>query len=91
MHKNIYTYVIYIQGLIMASYLLIYLVLGWLKEEKEVMFVTRLRQLAASKCDDLALLLTSAVMIRARDCTTAVSDIDQAAGITGIYIVSVYY
>lgn len=41
-------------------------VLEWLKEERGVMFVTRLRQLAASKCDDLALALSSAVMQRVR-------------------------
>ncbi|XP_064075178.1 uncharacterized protein LOC113393698 isoform X2 [Vanessa tameamea] len=54
-------------------------VLGWLKEERGVMFVTRLRQLAASKCDDLALLLATAVMLRARNSTAVVSDVDQAA------------
>ncbi|XP_046974221.1 uncharacterized protein LOC124540580 isoform X2 [Vanessa cardui] len=54
-------------------------VLGWLKEERGVMFVTRLRQLAASKCDDLALLLAAAVMLRARNSTAVVSDVDQAA------------
>ncbi|XP_050356851.1 uncharacterized protein LOC126777788 isoform X2 [Nymphalis io] len=54
-------------------------VLGWLKEERGVMFVTRLRQLAASKCDDLALLLAAAVMLRARNSTGVVSDVDQVA------------
>ncbi|XP_069362511.1 extracellular matrix-binding protein ebh-like isoform X3 [Maniola hyperantus] len=53
-------------------------VLEWLKEERGVMFVTRLRQLAASKCDDLALLLASAVMNRARYNTCHVADADQA-------------
>ncbi|XP_045779996.1 uncharacterized protein LOC123877364 isoform X10 [Maniola jurtina] len=53
-------------------------VLEWLKEERGVMFVTRLRQLAASKCDDLALLLASAVMDRARHTNRIVADADQA-------------
>ncbi|OWR50925.1 hypothetical protein KGM_208597 [Danaus plexippus plexippus] len=44
-------------------------VLEWLKLERAVMFVTRLRQLAASKCDDLALLLATSVMNRLRATT----------------------
>ncbi|CAG9569906.1 unnamed protein product [Danaus chrysippus] len=44
-------------------------VLEWLKLERAVMFVTRLRQLAASKCDDLALLLATCVMNRLRATT----------------------
>ncbi|CAH2099092.1 unnamed protein product [Euphydryas editha] len=59
-------------------------VLEWLKEERAAMFVTRLRQLAASKCDDLALLLASAVMSLARDCTTVLSDIEQAADLKDV-------
>lgn len=40
------------------------------------MFVTRLRQLAASKCDDLALALASAVMDRVRACRPPPRDCD---------------
>lgn len=53
-------------------------VLEWLKLERAVMFVTRLRQLAASKCDDLALLLATSVMNRLRATTV---DQLQAGGI----------
>ncbi|CAH0599086.1 unnamed protein product [Chrysodeixis includens] len=51
-------------------------VLEWLKDERGVMFVTRLRQLAASKCDDLALALASAVMDRVRACSSPPRDSD---------------
>lgn len=41
-------------------------VLEWLKEERGLVFVTRLQQLALSRCHDLALALVSAVMDRVR-------------------------
>ncbi|XP_039761352.1 uncharacterized protein LOC120634668 isoform X3 [Pararge aegeria] len=54
-------------------------VLEWLKEERGLMFVTRLRQLASSRrCDDLALLLATAVMTRVRFTTKIVPDVVQA-------------
>ncbi|XP_059058184.1 uncharacterized protein LOC131851674 [Achroia grisella] len=52
-------------------------VLEWLKEERGVMFVTRLRQLAASKCDDLALMLASSVMDRVRAGIVDLTDVEQ--------------
>ncbi|VVC88934.1 unnamed protein product [Leptidea sinapis] len=53
-------------------------ILKWLKEERGVVFVTRLRQMATSKClSDLALKLTTAVMTRVRACTTLVPDVNQ--------------
>nr|CAB3512299.1 unnamed protein product [Spodoptera littoralis] len=58
-------------------------VLAWLKEERGVMFVTRLRQLAASKCDDLALALCSAVLDRVRACAPPTSD-TEADGIADL-------
>ncbi|XP_022121438.2 uncharacterized protein LOC110997542 isoform X2 [Pieris rapae] len=53
-------------------------ILEWLKEERGVMFVTRLRQMAALKsCVDLALRLATAVMQRTRLCTRRIPDIEQ--------------
>ncbi|KAF9808034.1 hypothetical protein SFRURICE_017206 [Spodoptera frugiperda] len=52
-------------------------------EERGVMFVTRLRQLAASKCDDLALALCSAVLDRVRACAPPTSD-TEADGIADL-------
>ncbi|CAK1595415.1 unnamed protein product [Parnassius mnemosyne] len=52
-------------------------VIEWLKEERGVIFVTRLRQLASSKkCLDLACALVSAVMDRARASATVVTNAD---------------
>ncbi|XP_053619198.1 uncharacterized protein LOC128680224 isoform X2 [Plodia interpunctella] len=54
-------------------------ILEWLKEERGVMFVTRLRHLAASKkCHEIALSLVTAVMDRKRACETLVPDAEQA-------------
>ncbi|KAL0810132.1 hypothetical protein ABMA28_010928 [Loxostege sticticalis] len=53
-------------------------ILEWLKEERGVMFVTRLRQLATSKCGDLAVLLVTAVMDRVRASTVLVPDNEQS-------------
>ncbi|CAB3233050.1 unnamed protein product [Arctia plantaginis] len=53
-------------------------ILEWLKEERGVMFVTRLRQLASSKdCKDLALELASSILDRVRACLDPPID-DQA-------------
>ncbi|XP_047516776.1 uncharacterized protein LOC125057245 isoform X2 [Pieris napi] len=53
-------------------------ILEWLKEERGVMFVTRLRQMAALKsCVDLALRLATAVMQRTRLCIRRIPDIEQ--------------
>ncbi|XP_045525425.1 uncharacterized protein LOC123714858 isoform X2 [Pieris brassicae] len=53
-------------------------ILEWLKEERGVMFVTRLRQMAALKsCVDLALRLATAVMQRKRLCIRRLPDIEQ--------------
>lgn len=63
-------------------------VLEWLKEERGVMFVTRLRQLTASKCDDLALSLSSAVMERVRaSAAPADADAEPPADVKGNIIV----
>ncbi|XP_013190936.1 uncharacterized protein LOC106135241 [Amyelois transitella] len=54
-------------------------ILEWLKEERGVMFVTRLRHLAASrKCHEIALALSSAVMHRVRASETVIPDAEQA-------------
>ncbi|KAG6463686.1 hypothetical protein O3G_MSEX014019, partial [Manduca sexta] len=58
-------------------------VLEWLKEERGVMFLTRLRQLATSKCDDIALTLASAVMDRVRKGIEIVPDADQVEDLKG--------
>lgn len=52
-------------------------VVGWLKVEGGIIFVTRLRQLAASKCDDLATNLASAVMNKVRAEKQIIPDIEQ--------------
>ncbi|KAJ0171084.1 hypothetical protein K1T71_013283 [Dendrolimus kikuchii] len=49
-------------------------VVKWLKEEPGAVLMTRLRQLAASKCDDMALALATAVMDRVRATTVLQAD-----------------
>ncbi|XP_063834890.1 uncharacterized protein LOC135084078 [Ostrinia nubilalis] len=53
-------------------------ILEWLKEERGVMFVTRLRQLATSKCADLAVILVTAVMDRVRVGVELATDSEQS-------------
>lgn len=66
--------------------LTLFSVLEWLKEERGVMFVTRLRQMAALKsCVDLALRLATAVMQRYRLCIRRLSDIEQMESQNGYF------
>ncbi|XP_037876942.1 uncharacterized protein LOC101742438 isoform X2 [Bombyx mori] len=53
-------------------------ILEWLRDEQAVIFTTRLIQLAASKCEVLALRLISTIMDRVREETTVVPDADEA-------------
>ncbi|KAJ2941018.1 hypothetical protein O0L34_g13147 [Tuta absoluta] len=53
-------------------------ILGWLKDERGVVFAARLRQLALSKkCDELVLALLTPVMDRVRACKALVPDTEQ--------------